>query len=139
MITLFRTKTLLFSLTLGILFLNGCAKKEDVVPAPTVAPGSITVTNVTTTGFTVNFGTVTGATSYLVEVVQGATFPATPTSFIQANGTTAATGVTVSGLTVTFTGLAQGTTYVYRIYAVNSGGRGPASAAATQTTNCGLC
>ncbi len=85
------------------------------------APTGLNATNITQIGATLNWGSVSGASSYNLQ-------------WKPANGNT---WTTVSGLTATsyaLTGLTAGTSYNYQVQAVCSGGSGNYAAAATFTT-----
>jgi hypothetical protein len=84
-------------------------------------PGGLNATGITQTGATLNWGAVSGASSYNV----------------QWKLSTSSTWTTISGVTGTstpLTGLAAGTAYNYQVQAVCSGGSSAYSAAATFTT-----
>jgi Fibronectin type III domain len=92
--------------------------------APASAP---TFTSVTSTGFTVNWTAVSGATSYKLDVSTSSTFGA-GTYVSQAQD------LTVSTTSQAITGLTPGTTYYARVRAVNSAGASSSSAFGTQAT-----
>jgi hypothetical protein len=92
------------------------------VPA---APATPTAASVTTTGFTVNWSAVTGATSYRLDVATDSGF----TAFV--NGYN---NLSVSGTSHAVSGLSPGTTYYVRLRAVSAGGTGASSAPLTQAT-----
>jgi hypothetical protein len=77
------------------------------------APTGLSITSVTTTGFTANWNAVSNATSYLIDVSAVSGFG----SFIFGYQ-----NKTVNALTLPITGLAPGTTYYVRVYTVTSTG-----------------
>jgi len=81
--------------------------------APASAP---TFTSVTSTGFTVNWATVTGATSYKLDVSSSSSF-----------ATYVSQDLTVSTTSQAITGLTPGTTYYARVRAVNLAGTSASS------------
>jgi len=95
----------------------------ELLPA---APATPTFASVTATGFTVNWGAVTGADSYRLDVSTASDF-ATFVSGYQ--------DLTVAGTSQAVTGLAANTQYYARVRAVNTAGTGANSTAGTQTTS----
>ncbi len=92
------------------------------VTAPS-APAAPTFSYVTSTGFTVNWGAVIGATSYRLDVSSSSSFA----SYVSQD-------LTVSGTSQAVTSLSPATTYYTRVRAVNSGGTSASSTNGTQAT-----
>jgi len=78
-----------------------------------LAPSALTATNITTTSFTANWGSVTGATSYRLDVSTVSNFATRLAGY---------DGLTVNGTSQSITGLTAGTTYYVRVRTVNSSG-----------------
>jgi hypothetical protein len=90
---------------------------------PPAAPAAPTFASVTSTGFTVEWLAVPGATSYRLDVSTSSTFA---TYFTQ--------DLAVSGNAQAVTSLSPGTTYYARVRAVNSGGTSASSPYGTKAT-----
>ena len=86
-------------------------------------PGTLSATGITTSAATLNWGVVTGATSYNVQYRQTGTTPWTSTS-------STTTSVAISGLTAA-------TTYEFQVQTVCSGGSSAFSASTNFTTSGG--
>jgi hypothetical protein len=83
-------------------------------------------TAVTTTGFTVNWNTVTGTTGYQIDISTDASFNSDVTTITNVAG-----GITVSK---TIGSLSAGTNYYVRVRGVNAGGSSANSLPSTQLT-----
>jgi hypothetical protein len=92
------------------------------VTAP-AAPAAPTFASVTSTGFTVNWGAVSGATSYKLDLSTSSTFA----TYVTQDLTVGTNLQAVSSLT-------PGTTYYARVRAVNSGGTSASSSNGSQST-----
>jgi phosphodiesterase/alkaline phosphatase D-like protein/mono/diheme cytochrome c family protein len=96
------------------------------IPTPPAAPVATAGTSVTSSSFTANWGTSSGATSYRLDVSTGSGF-ATYVAGYQ--------DLTVSGLSQAVIGLAASTPYYYRVRAVNDDGTSGSSNTITVTTS----
>lgn len=92
------------------------------VTAP-AQPAAPTFASVTSTGITVNWVAVSGATSYRLDVSTSSTFA----NYVSQD-------LTVSGTSQAVTGLSPGITYYARVRAVNAGGTSSSSSNGTQAT-----
>ena len=88
---------------------------------PPAAPATPTASAVTTTGFTLSWGGVTGANSYQLDV--------------SSNSFSSSTTFTPTGTSQSVTGLSVGTTYQFRVRAVGSVGTSTNSGTGTQATD----
>ena len=93
------------------------------LPSLPSAPATPTFSALSSTGFTVNWAAVSGATSYKLDVSSSSSF-----------ATYVSQDLTVSGTSQAVTGLSPGTTYYARVRAVNAGGTSSYSTAASQAT-----
>ena len=90
-----------------------------------VAPTATAATSVTGTSFTANWGSVTGATSYRLDVATDNGF----TTFVSGFN-----DLTVGGTSQSVTGLSSGVTYYYRVRAVDATGTSANSNTISQPT-----
>jgi hypothetical protein len=112
----------------GSVYLDDVSVGFGSGPTLPSAPAAVpTFTSVTSTGFTVNWATVSGATSYKLDVSTSSTFGA-GTYVSQAQD------LTVNTTSQAITGLTPGTTYYARVRAVNSAGASLSSPFGTQAT-----
>lgn len=88
-------------------------------------PASLSATSITTTGATLNWGTVSGATSYNIQYRQ--------------TGTTTWTTVTSTTTSRTISGLQATTTYEFQVQAVCTGATSAFSASSTFSTPAAAC
>lgn len=89
-----------------------------------IAPTAIAATTVTTTGFTANWNSLTGATGYLLDV-SADNFSTFVSGF---------NALSVTGTSSTVTGLSANTAYSYRVRAVNANGNSANSNVIAVTT-----
>lgn len=90
----------------------------SITTLPT-APGVLSATGISATGFTACWSAATGATAYALDVATDSAFSAFVTGYNNVN-CGSATSLAVSGL-------ASGTTYYYRVRAANASGTGASS------------
>jgi len=93
--------------------------------SPPPAPLATSATNITTSGFTANWNSSTGATSYALDVATDIGFTSMVSGY---------SNLSVAGLTQAVTGLSQNTDYYYRVRAVNVAGSSSNSNTITVTT-----
>ena len=108
---------------------EGAASNVTLVTTAANAPAAPTAnspTNVTTSGFTANWSSVSGATAYLLDVALDAGF----TSF-QSGFNNLDVGYTTS---YAVSGVPEATVYYYRVRAKNNGVAGPSSNSVNVTT-----
>jgi hypothetical protein len=86
---------------------------------------AIAATAVTQTGFTANWNTVNGSSSYSIDVASDAAF----TSFVSGYS-----GLSVASNSLAITGLSSGVTYYYRVRGANTTGSSPSSNTISQIT-----
>ena len=98
-----------------------------VTTSPPVASVATAATAVTTSGFTANWGAVSGATGYYLDVATDVGFTTFVTGYSNLN--------VGNVITYPVTGLNSTTTYYYRVRAYNSCGPTASSNTITQTTN----
>ncbi|WP_207429042.1 YDG domain-containing protein [Pedobacter sp. SYSU D00535] len=105
----------------GISYQGNIRSFKTAPEAPTLSA----TTNISSTGFTINWGAVGGASSYLVDV-------ATDNSFSASSTLASYKDLDVGNVTIkVITGLNAGTIYYYRVRARNAGGGNTISAAST--------
>jgi len=92
---------------------------------PPTAPVATAATDITTSGFTANWGAVATATSYRLDVSTSSSYTTYVTGYQD---------LTVSGLTQSVTGLAEGTTYYYQVRAYDGASTSANSNTITVTT-----
>lgn len=90
---------------------TGCSTYSFTTAAPIGTPTANAATSVSCNSFTANWGAVSGATSYRLDVSTSSGFG----SFVSGYN-----NLTVSGTAQSVTGLSNGVTYYYRVRAVNA-------------------
>ncbi len=98
----------------------------QAVTPPPAAPTATAASSVTAGGFTANWGSVTGATGYRLDVSTSNTFGSFATGYQDLD--------VGANLSATVNGLTDNTSYYYRARAVNVGGASPSSNVITATT-----
>ena len=117
---MFRFRNPLMGALLAALFATGACDEGDAGPVVPPTPTGLTVTTLSPTGVRVAYGTVTGATGYVIQRAEGTGAFATVT-------TTTATSHDDTGLTAN-------TTYRYRVAAQVGANRSDFTAEASITT-----
>ena len=112
----------LTSATYEVDYVRVYQEASATVTAP-VAPDAPTFSAINSTGFTVNWGAVSEASSYRLDVSTSSTFA----TFVTQD-------LTLSGTSEAISGLTPSTTYYARVRAVNSGGISASSSNGTQAT-----
>jgi hypothetical protein len=104
---------------------TNCIKINDVRTPFPPPPNNLTATNITLTSFTVNWNSVSTATSYHLDISTNPTFTTNLPAY---------NNLTINGTSQSVIGLIPGATYYIRVRSVNARGTSDNSGTLTQTT-----